>query len=141
MSKEIKTVVKLQIPAGSATPAPPVGSALGPHGVKAIDFCKLFNERTASRKGETVPVLITVYKDKTFEFVTKTSPVSEMIRKELGLQKGSKFPGKDVVGKINAQQIEKIAKYKMVDLNAFNLDAAKKVVAGSARSMGLKVED
>lgn len=141
MAKEIKAMIKLQIAGGSATPAPPVGSSLGPHGVKAIDFCKQFNEKTASRKGETVPVVITVYKDKTFDFILKTAPVSEMIRKEIGLSKGAKNPGKDVVGKISWKQIEKIAQNKMVDLNAFSMESAKKVVAGSAKSMGLKVED
>jgi large subunit ribosomal protein L11 len=141
MAKEVKAVIKLQIAGGSATPAPPVGSALGPHGVKAVDFCKLFNEKTASRKGETVPVVVTVYKDRTFDFVTKTVPVSEMVRKEIGLSKGSKAPGKDMVGKISWKQIEKIAQYKMVDLNAFSIESAKKVIAGSAKSMGLKIED
>ncbi len=141
MAKEIKVVLKLQIQGGSATPAPPVGSALGPHGVKAVDFCKQFNERTANKKGETVPVVVTIYKDRTFDFVTKTAPVSEYVRKAIGIAKGSSTPGKTVAGKISWAQIEKIAESKMVDLNAFTAEAAKKVIAGSVRSMGIKVGD
>ncbi len=141
MAKEVKAVIKLQIPGGGATPAPPVGSALGPHGVKAIDFCKQFNDRTASRRGETVPVVITVYKDRTFDFVTKTAPVSEMICKKIGLHKGSSNPGREVAGKITWSQIDEIAQAKMEDLNAFSMESARKIIAGSARSMGIKIED
>ncbi len=141
MSKQVKAVIKLQISGGAATPAPPVGSALGPQGVKAIDFCKQFNEKTASRKGETVPVVVTVYTDKSFDFILKTPPVSELIKKKSGLESGSKTPGKDIVGKISWQAVEEIAKMKMVDLNAYDVEAAKKIVAGSARSMGIKVGD
>jgi len=141
MSKKIKATIKLQIQAASATPAPPVGSSLGQHGVNIMDFCKKFNAATASRKGETVPVLITVYVDKTFDFILKTPPVSELLRKRANIQKGARNPGKEQVGTIKWRDVEEIAKIKMPDLNAFNLDAAKKVVAGSARSMGLAVVD
>jgi len=141
MSKKIKANLKLQIPAGGATPAPPVGSSLGQHGVNIMDFCKKFNAATATRKGETVPVLITIYTDKTFDFVTKTAPVSEFLRKKANITKGSKNPGKESAGTIKWKDIEEIAKAKMPDLNAFDLEAAKKIVAGSARSMGLSVVD
>ena len=141
MAKDIRSKIKLQIPAGAATPAPPVGSSLGQHGVNIMEFCKRFNAETASRKGETVPVVISVYTDKTFDFITKTAPASEMIRKKANVTKGSSNPGKDVAGMIRWSDIEEIAKAKMADLNAFNLEAAKKVVAGSARSMGLKIID
>ena len=141
MAKKVKTLIKLQIPGGGATPAPPVGSALGQHGVNIMDFCKKFNAKTSSRRGETVPVVITVYVDKTFVFITKTTPVSEMIRKKIGLKKGSGKPGTESAGTIKWSDLEEIAKAKMSDLNAFDIEAAKKIVAGSARSMGLAVED
>ena len=141
MAKKVKANVKLQIPAGAATPAPPVGSCLGQHGVAIMDFCKKFNAATANRKGETVPVMITIYVDKTFDFVLKTAPVSELLRKKAKIQKGSSNPSKDVAGTVSWADIEEIAKIKMPDLNAFDLEAAKKVVAGSARSMGLQVKD
>ncbi|MBU4269954.1 50S ribosomal protein L11 [Candidatus Dependentiae bacterium] len=141
MAKKVKANVKLQIPAGAATPAPPVGSCLGQHGVAIMDFCKKFNAATANRKGETVPVMITIYVDKTFDFVLKTAPVSELLRKKAKIQKGSSNPSKDVAGTISWADIEEIAKIKMPDLNAFNMEAAKKVVAGSARSMGLQIRD
>ena len=139
MSKKIKATLKLQLPAGGATPAPPVGSSLGQHQVNIMDFCKKFNAATANRKGETVPVLITVYTDKTFDFVTKTPPVSELLRKRANITKGSKNPGKEQAGTIRIKDVEEIAKIKMPDLNATDLEAAKKIVAGSARSMGLAV--
>lgn len=139
MSKKIKALIKLQLPAGGATPAPPVGNNLGQHQVNIMDFCKKFNAATANRKGETVPVIITVYVDKSFDFITKTPPVSELIRKKANIQKGSQKPGIDVAGRIRMSDIEEIAKVKMPDLNAFDLEAAKKIVAGSARSMGLQV--
>lgn len=141
MAKKVKATVKLQIPGGGATPAPPVGSSLGQHGVSIMDFCKKFNAATAKRKGETVPVFITIYADRTFDFILKTPPVSELIRKKANIKKGSSNPGKDSAGIIKWQDVEEIAKIKMPDLNAFDLDAAKKVVAGSARSMGLEVKD
>lgn len=141
MIKKIKSHIKLQIKGGSATPAPPVGSSLGQHGVNIMDFCKKFNAETANRKNETVPVVITVYIDKTFSFVTKTPPVSELIRKKAGIKKGSGKPGTESAGSVKWSDVEEIAKIKMPDLNAFDLEAAKKVVAGSARSMGLTVID
>lgn len=141
MAKEIKAKLKLQIPGGGATPAPPVGSALGPQGVSAMDFCKQFNAATADRKGQTCPVQITVYKDRTFSFEVKTTPVAELLHKKAGVKKGAKTPGTELVGKVSRADVEEIAKYKMVDLNAHSLDAACKIVAGSARSMGLEVEN
>lgn len=139
MAKAIKTKVKLQIPAGAATPAPPVGTALGPHGINMMGFCKDFNARSASRKGETVPVEVTIYVDRTFDFVLKTSPTSEMIRKKLNIVKGSSKPNTDKVGKISWADIEEIAKVKLPDLNALDIEQAKKIVAGTARSMGVEV--
>lgn len=139
MAKEIKAKVKMRIPGGGATPAPPVGSMLGPHGVSSMDFCKAFNAQTADRKGQTCPVQVTVYKDRTFDFVIKTPPVSELIRKKANVAKGSQKPGTDIVGKISRADIEEIAKIKLVDLSAYTLEAACKIVAGSARSMGLEV--
>jgi len=141
MAKKVKSKIKLQIPGGSATPAPPVGSALGQHGVSIMDFCKKFNAQTAKRKGETVPVFITVYVDRTFDFICKTTPASELIRNKIKIKKGSSNPGKDSAGVIKWKDIEEIAKIKMPDLNAFDLEEAKKVVAGSARSMGIQVID
>jgi large subunit ribosomal protein L11 len=141
MAKKIKAKVKLQIPGGGATPAPPVGSALGQHQVQIMDFCKKFNAATASRKGETVPVVVTVYVDKTFDFVTKTPPVSELILKNAGLKKGAGAPGTQVVGTITWDKVEEIAKIKLQDLNAIDIEGAKKIIAGSARSMGLNVVD
>lgn len=141
MAKELKAQVKLQIPAGAATPAPPVGSSLGQHGVNIMDFCKQFNALTASRKGETVPVIISIYKDKTFSFVTKTPPVTQLIKKKINLSKGSARPNEAKVGKITWKDIEDIAKVKLPDLNAVTIDQAKKIIAGSARSMGVEVID
>lgn len=141
MAKKVKANIKLQIPAGGATPAPPVGSALGQHGVAIMDFCKKFNAATAKRRGETVPVFITVYADRTFDFVLKTAPVSELLRKKANVKKGASNPSKQVAGSVTWADVEEIAKVKMPDLNAFNIEAAKKIVAGSARSMGLEVKD
>jgi large subunit ribosomal protein L11 len=139
MSKKIKAQIRLQIPAAGATPAPPVGSSLGQHGVNIMDFCKKFNAETATRKGETVPVIITVYIDKSFDFITKTPPVSELLRKKANIAKGAQKPGTETVGSIGMAAIEEIAKIKIVDMNAIDLDAAKKIIMGSARSMGLRV--
>lgn len=141
MAKEIKAKVRLQIQGGSATPAPPVGSTLGQHGVNIMDFCQKFNKETAQRKGETVPVILTIYKDRTFDFVTKTSPVSELIKKKINLKKGSSRPNVDKVGKLTWSDVEEIAQMKLEDLNAFTLEQAKKIVAGSARSMGVDIID
>lgn len=141
MAKEVKAVVKLQLPAGGATPAPPVGNNLGQHGVNIMDFCKKFNAATASRKGETVPVQITIYKDKTLDFILKTPPVAELLKKKAGISKGARNTGKEKVGTVTWKDVEDIATIKMQDLSACSMDAAKKIVAGSARSMGLTVVD
>jgi len=140
MAKPIKALIKLQIAGGSATPAPPVGSALGQHGVNIMDFCKKFNAQTASRKGETVPVVVTVFQDRTFTFITKTPPASELIKKRAKLEKGASVHTQ-AVGKITWKDAEEIAKIKMVDLNAFDVEQAKKIIAGTARSMGIEIKD
>lgn len=141
MSKAVKAKIKLQIPGGAATPAPPVGNNLGQHQVNLMEFCKQFNAATASKKGETVPVIITVYVDKTFSFEIKTPPASELIRKKINIPKGSSRPNTDKVGKITMADIEEIAKIKLPDLNANSIEQAKKIIAGSARSMGVVVID
>jgi large subunit ribosomal protein L11 len=141
MAKVVKTNIKLQIPGGAATPAPPVGSSLGQHGVNIMEFCKRFNAETASRRGETVPVQITVYEDRTFDFIVKTAPVTELIKKKIKIDKGSSRPHELKVGKISWSDIEDIARIKLPDLNAFDIEQAKKIVAGSARSMGVDVID
>ncbi|MCL2804733.1 MAG: 50S ribosomal protein L11 [Treponema sp.] len=139
--KKITAYVKLQCPAGKATPAPPVGPALGPHGVSAPTFVQQFNDRTKSMEpGLVIPVVITVYADKTFTFILKTPPASVLIKKAIGLEKGSKEPHKEKVGKITRAQLEDIAKTKMPDLSANDLDAAVLIIAGTARSMGVEVE-
>jgi large subunit ribosomal protein L11 len=140
MAKKVKTVIKLNLPAGEATPAPPVGPALGQHGIAIMDFIKDYNARTQKMKGQIIPAVITVYEDRSFTFVTKLPPVAAMIKKLLSLQKGSGKPNTEKVGKLTKTQVEKIAKEKMADLNANDLEAAKKIVAGTARSMGIDVE-
>lgn len=137
--KKIKTIIKINIPAGAATPAPPVGTALGPHGLPIMEFVTAFNERTADQKGNIIPAVITVYEDRTFSFITKKPPVSEMIKKATG-RGGSQKPGKEEGGKISLTQAEEIAKNKMEDLNADTLETAVNIVKGTARSMGVKVE-
>ena len=137
--KKVAAVVKIQIPAGAATPAPPVGTALGPHGVAIMDFCKAYNAATEAQKGTIVPVEITIFEDRSFTFVTKTPPTAVLIREAVGIDKGSNNPGKEVAATISAAQVEAIAKTKMPDLNANDLEAAKLQVAGTARSMGIKV--
>jgi len=141
MAKEVKAKVKLQISGGSATPAPPVGSTLGQHGANIMEFCKQFNAKTGDKKGQTVPVEITIYTDRTFDFILKTPPVSELIRKKANVSKGSSRPNEIKVGKISWKDVEEIAHIKLPDLNAFTIDQAKKIVAGSARSMGIDVID
>ncbi len=141
MAKAIKAQIKLQISGGAATPAPPVGNNLGQHQVNIMDFCKQFNAATASKKGETVPVIITVYVDKTFSFIIKTPPTSELIKKKINLAKGSSRPNTDKVGKLTWKDVEDIARVKLPDLNATTIEEAKKIVAGSARSMGVTVVD
>ena len=139
MAKKVQAVVKLQIAAGKATPAPPVGTALGPQGVNIMDFCKNFNARTASQKGLIIPVVITVFADRSYSFITKTPPASILLLKAAGVPKGSGTPNKEKVGKVTKQQVEEIAKTKMPDLNASDLPAAVKIVEGTARSMGIEV--
>jgi len=139
MAKVILAQVKLQIPAGQANPAPPVGPALGQHGVNIMEFCKTFNEKTASQQGIIIPVILTVYKDRSFSFITKTPPAAVLIKKAISLEKGSGEPNREKVGEITRQQLEEIAKTKLKDLNARDLDAAVKIIAGTAKSMGVKV--
>lgn len=139
MAKNIKTVVKLQIPAGKATPAPPVGTALGPHGINIGDFVKKYNEATGQTEGEIVPVEITIYEDRTFDFKLKTPPSSDLLRKAASIEKGSGEPNKKKVGKVTREDIRKIAERKMEDLNAESIEAAEKIIEGTARSMGLDV--
>jgi large subunit ribosomal protein L11 len=139
MAKKINAQVKLQIPAGKATPAPPVGTALGPQGVNIMEFCKAFNAQTAPMGDTIIPVVLTIYKDRTFTFITKTPPASELIKKAAGVIKGSSTPNKEKVGKLTAAQVREIAQTKLPDLNAYTLDAATKIIAGTARSMGVEV--
>jgi large subunit ribosomal protein L11 len=137
--KRVAAIVKIQIPAGAATPAPPVGTALGPHGVNIMDFCKMYNAQTEAQRGTIVPVEITIFEDRSFTFVLKTPPTAVLIRDAAGLEKGSQTAGREQVGTISDKQVTDIAKIKMPDLNANDLEAAKKQVAGTARSMGIKV--
>ena len=141
MAKKVQAYIKLQVPAGKATPAPPIGPALGQHGVNIPGFCKEFNDRTAKEVGMIIPVVITVYTDRTFTFITKTPPAPVLIKKELNLQKASGRPNKEKVGQLTKEQVEKIAKIKMPDLNAGSIEAAMSMVAGTARSMGVTVEE
>ena len=140
MAKKITGYIKLQIPAGQATPAPPVGPALGQHGVNIMEFCKTFNARTQKDQGLIIPVVITVFSDRTFTFITKTPPAAVLLLKAAGLAKGSGVPNKTKVGKVTKQQVEDIAKTKMPDLNAASLEAAVKTVEGTARSMGIEIQ-
>ncbi|HYM64991.1 MAG TPA: 50S ribosomal protein L11 [Candidatus Sulfotelmatobacter sp.] len=139
-TKKIKTLIKINIPAGAATPAPPVGTALGPHGLPIMEFVKAFNDKTADQKGTIVPAVITVYEDRTFSFIVKKSPIAEMIKKKLNLEKGSQKPGNESAGTLTKAQAEEIAKDKMEDLNTDELEPAVKIVEGVARSMGIKVQ-
>src|SRR3990167_6930479 len=138
--KKIKAFVKLAIPAGSANPAPPVGPALGQHGLPIMDFCKEFNERTKDKMGDIIPVVLTVFEDRTFTFITKTPPASSLILKAAGIKKGSGVPNKDKVGAITMDQVRKIAEQKLVDLNARTVDQGAKIIAGTARSMGVEIK-
>jgi large subunit ribosomal protein L11 len=139
MAKKVKSMVKLQLPAGKATPAPPVGTALGPHGVNIADFTKQFNDKTASMGDTIIPVEMTIYEDRTFTFILKTPPAANLIMKAIGIQKGAANPLLNKVGKITAAQIREIAEKKMPDLNATSLEAAEKIIRGTARSMGVEV--
>jgi large subunit ribosomal protein L11 len=141
MAKKVVAMVKLQCPAGAANPAPPVGTALGPQGVNIMEFCKQFNARTQSQAGMVIPVVVTIYGDRTFTFITKTPPAANLLMKEAGIEKGSAQPNRNKVGKVTRAQLKKIAEIKMADLNASDLDSAMKMVAGTARSMGLEVAD
>lgn len=140
MAKKVKTIIKLNLPAGEATPAPPVGPALGQHGLPIMDFVRAYNEKTADKKGQVIPAVITVFEDRTFSFITKLPPVSELIKKSLDISSGSKRPGRESAGTITLDQAKKIAETKLADLNTTNVDAATKIVLGTARSMGIKTE-
>lgn len=139
MAKKIRAYVKLQIPAGKATPAPPIGPALGQHGVAIMNFCKEYNERTANQAGQIIPVVITVYEDRSFTFVTKTPPAADLLRRAAGIDKGATNVKEDVAGKVTADQIREIAELKMPDLNAISIEGAIKQVEGTARSMGITI--
>lgn len=140
MAKKVKTYIKLNIPAGAATPAPPVGTALGPHGLPIMEFVKAYNDRTADLKGQIIPVVITVYEDRTFSFVTKKPPVAEMIKKALGKEKGGQKPGREKIATLTMDQARKIAEDKLEDLNTDDVEMGARIVAGTARSMGIAVE-
>lgn len=141
MAKKVKTIIKLNIPGGAATGAQPVGPALGQHGLPIMDFVKAFNEKTADQKGVILPAVITVYEDRTFSFVVKKPPVAEMIKKAAGIQKGTGTAGKETLAKLSKKQAEEIAEEKMPDLNASTVDAARKIVEGTARSMGVEITE
>ena len=141
MAKEVTGYLKWQIKGGQANPAPPVGPALGQRGINIMEFCKAFNEKTKDQMGKPVPVVITIYKDKKFDFIVKTPPASHLIKEALKLKSGSKEPGRNSVGTITKDQLKKIAQAKQKDLNAFDIDEAVKIIAGSARSMGIQVKD
>ncbi len=140
MAKKVLTMIKLQIPAGAANPAPPVGPALGQHGVNIMEFCKAFNAQTQQDAGTIIPVEITVFEDRSFEFITKTPPAAVLIKEAAGLEKGSGEPNREKVGRISSAQVRQIAERKMPDLNANDLDAASRIIAGTARSMGVEVD-
>ena len=141
MAKQVQALIKLQIPAGAANPAPPVGPALGQHGVNIMEFCKQYNARTQAQSGLIVPVVITVFNDRSFTFVTKTPPAAVLLKRAAGLAKGSGVPNREKVGTVSAAQVEEIAKTKMPDLNAASLDAAVRIIQGTARSMGIEVSE
>jgi large subunit ribosomal protein L11 len=141
MAKKVVAVVKLQCPAGAANPAPPVGTALGPQGVNIMEFCKQFNARTQSQSGMVIPVVVTIFADRSFTFITKTPPAANLLLKEAGVEKGSAQPNRTKVGKVTRAQLRKIAEIKMADLNASDVESAMRMVAGTARSMGLEVAD
>ncbi len=139
MAKKIRIVLTLQLPAGKATPAPPVGTALGPHGINIVEFCKSYNEKTAAQSGQVIPAQITVFEDRSFTFVLKTPPAADLLRKAAGVEKGSATSGRDRAGCVTRAQVREIAQTKMVDLNATDVDAAGRIIAGTARSMGIEV--
>jgi large subunit ribosomal protein L11 len=137
--KAVRAVVKINITAGQATPAPPVGTALGPHGVAIMDFCKEYNARTEAQRGQVIPAEITIFEDRTFTFITKTPPTSFLIRQAAGVERAAQTPGRQIAGRLTEAQVEEIAQFKMADLNANDLDAAKKQIRGTARSMGIEI--
>ena len=141
MAKEVITQIKLQIPAGKANPAPPVGPSLGQHGLNIMDFCKQFNAKTQKQEGSIIPVIITVYRDRSFTFITKIPPATDLLKKAVGIIKGSGVPQKDKVGAISRAQLQEISKQKMEDLNSVNVEGAMKIIEGTARSMGITVTD
>jgi large subunit ribosomal protein L11 len=139
VAKKIRTVVTLQLPAGKATPAPPVGTALGPHGINIVEFTKSYNEKTAAQAGQVIPAQITIFEDRSFTFVLKTPPAADMLRKAAGVEKGAKTTGREKAGTVTAAQVREIAQTKMADLNAIDIDAATRIIEGTARSMGIEV--
>jgi large subunit ribosomal protein L11 len=139
MAKKIRTVLTLQLPAAKATPAPPVGTALGPHGINIVEFCKSYNEKTAAQSGQVIPAQITIYEDRSFSFILKTPPAADLLRKAAGVEKGSGTTGRDKVGSVTRKQVREIAEVKMADLNAIDIEGAAKIVEGTARSMGIEV--
>ncbi|MBI5135677.1 50S ribosomal protein L11 [Candidatus Uhrbacteria bacterium] len=141
MAKKVKTTIKLQIPAGQANPAPPIGPALGQHGLNIAEFCKKFNDKTKGQIGDVLPVVITVFEDRSYDFITKTPPAAELIKKAMNLQKGSGKPQKEKIGKISRKQLEEIAKRKLPDLNTTRLQSAIRMMEGSAKSMGVEIVD
>ena len=141
MAKKVMALIKLQIPGGQATPSPPVGPALGPHGLNIMEFCKSFNSQTSTQSGTIIPVVITVYQDRSFTFITKTPPAAVLIKKELALDKGSPEPNKTMVGNLTLSQLESIARIKMVDMNCYDVEAAMRIIGGTARSMGVVIGD
>ncbi|HNQ35840.1 MAG TPA: 50S ribosomal protein L11 [bacterium] len=141
MAKKVKTVVKLQLSAGQATPAPPVGTALGPHGVNIMEFCKQFNEATRGKEGSIIPAVLTIYEDRSFTFKLKTPPASDLLKKAAGLAKGSGQTGKEIIGSVTREQVAEIARLKMTDLNASDLEMAVRIIEGTARSLGLEIKE
>ena len=139
MAKKIRTVVTIQLPAGKATPAPPVGTALGPHGINIVEFCKTYNERTAAQAGQVIPAQITIFEDRSFTFVLRTPPAADLLRKAAGVEKGSATAGREGVGRVSREQVREIAQIKMADLNANDIEAGARVIEGTARSMGIEV--
>ncbi len=140
MAKKIRIVLTLQLPAGKATPAPPVGTALGPHGINIVEFCKSYNEKTAAQTGQIIPAQITVYEDRSFSFVLKTPPAADLLRKAAGIEKGASTTGRESVGTVTRRQVREIAETKMADLSAIDIEGASRIIEGTARSMGIEVE-
>ena len=140
MAKKVKVVVKLQVPAGKASPAPPVGTSLGPHGINLMQFCKEYNAKTSNQIGQIIPVELTIFQDNSFSMILKTPPTTDLLKKAAGIKVGSSVPNRDLVGSVSQQQVREIAEIKMKDLNAIDIDGAMKIVAGTARSMGITVQ-